>query len=115
MPIRQKLTPPVLLFCVFAGWVVIITIFFIDISEPGRHYAASSRPQGGHGRGGGGGYQPQQAQKGINRSHSLSKSVKTSGQHPHLPKSGASKQAKRSSKTDGNEDWKRTPDAGQSG
>ncbi|XP_066913408.1 unconventional myosin-Ie-like [Clytia hemisphaerica] len=83
-------------------------------SKPGRHYAASARPQ----QRGGGGYnqapQYSQPQKGIDRRQSLSRSVKHNSNHPNLPKSGASQYAKRDSGV-GNGDFMKTPDAGQSG
>ena len=83
--------------------------------EPGRHFAASSRPQqrgGGHRN-----QQYTQPQKGgIDRRQSLGKIAKTSGSHPHLPQSGISRNSgKRDSKSSSNGDFMKTPDPGQSG
>ena len=85
----------------------------VVFTEPGRHYARSSNPHQQQQR-----PNQQYAQPHKNNSYdrrqSLSKAGQRSGQHPHLPKGGASGRAKRSSKG-GNDDFLRTPDAGESG
>ena len=83
--------------------------------EPGGHYARGSRSQNPprHQR------QQPKAPRGSSRNRdrrtSLSQVSHVSGNHPHLPKSGAQKLAKQASRTDMHEEWMRTPDAGQSG
>lgn len=82
-------------------------------SKPGRHYARApqtepSRPAHGppHHRGGA---------SHTGRRESLGRVSNPGGHHPNLPKSGASKLAKRSSKIDVNDPFMRTPDPGVSG
>lgn len=83
-------------------------------TEPGRRFPASGRNQQR-----GGGHQTQQyaqPQKGIDRRQSLSRVAKTSGNHPHLPKGGVThNSSQRNSRNSGNEDFMKTPEAGQSG
>ena len=90
---------------------------YITVLEPGRHYARHSQqsqsrqnqqqpPQ--H-------YAPSSGNQNYKRRESLSSVSYVSGNHPSLPKSGAQKLAKQSSKVDMHEDWMKTPDAGQSG
>lgn len=90
-------------------------MFIFSLVEPGRHYARASNPS--HHVHGGGGRQQQQSRQpqGFDRRESLSRVAHTGSHHPNLPKSGASKYAKRSSKIDSNDAFMKTPDAGQSG
>jgi len=90
-------------------------------SKPGRHYSKAPGG-GGHQRQSNrpqqqGGGQSNRAGQTKERRESLSRvaSISKKGGHPNLPKSGAQKFAKQSSKNDLHNDFMKTPEAGQSG